>query len=267
MPVDVTTEGTDRQLFGEYLLRAPREGCFHWIKIEPTLGHALLEMPKPVTGLILDAMLGSLDGTHVVARLPVTEIERRLISKVATGLVACFEEAWRTVTPLSVSIERSQPDCRSVPVAPPDQDVCIIRYRVTVADKHGEITLCLPGDWPAALVRHRVAQRRKQLPESSELDLAAREPESDQVEVVVRLAETKMTSDELAGLSVGDIITTEQDVGETLLGLVDGQPAFRANLGKSGDRKAVQIVEAFDVPPEDTAAVPHTAPEKPATDS
>jgi flagellar motor switch protein FliM len=64
-----------------------------------------------------------------------------------------------------------------------------------------------------------------------------------------------MSAKELAGLSVGDVITTDKDVGEPIDIVIDSVVKFRANLGKSGKKKAVQIIESIE-PPEQTEARP-----------
>jgi flagellar motor switch protein FliM len=61
------------------------------------------------------------------------------------------------------------------------------------------------------------------------------------VEMVVRLAETRISTGDLIGLRVGDIITTEKDQSETLDVLVQGVPKFHARPGACKGRKAIQI--------------------------
>jgi flagellar motor switch protein FliM len=60
--------------------------------------------------------------------------------------------------------------------------------------------------------------------------------------VVVELAETNISTSDLIGLRVGDIIATEKDTQRPLVVSVEGQPKFHAQPGAYKGRKAVQVV-------------------------
>jgi flagellar motor switch protein FliM len=63
------------------------------------------------------------------------------------------------------------------------------------------------------------------------------------VEVVVQLAKTRITTKELIGLRIGDIITTEHDVKQPLLVEIESIPKFTARPGALKSHKAIQIEE------------------------
>ena len=62
------------------------------------------------------------------------------------------------------------------------------------------------------------------------------------VEVVVDLAETNISTSDLIGLRVGDIIATEKDVARPLVVSIEGRPKFHAQPGAFKGRKAIQVV-------------------------
>ncbi|NIL97497.1 MAG: hypothetical protein GTO53_07730 [Planctomycetales bacterium] len=78
--------------------------------------------------------------------------------------------------------------------------------------------------------------------------------------MVAELAETEMKTDELRDLRVGDVLQTDQDIGQPLTVRLDGVPRFLANLGKVDDRKAIEIVEVL---PRQEANGPHAEPPGP----
>jgi len=59
--------------------------------------------------------------------------------------------------------------------------------------------------------------------------------------LVVTLAESKITTGDLLGLRVGDIITTDTDVNQPLEVAVAGAAKFQASPGAFKGRKAIQI--------------------------
>jgi flagellar motor switch protein FliM len=63
--------------------------------------------------------------------------------------------------------------------------------------------------------------------------------------VVVELATTRITTSDMLGLRVGDVIASEKDVREPLVVSVQGIPKFVASPGKYKGRKAIQIRANF----------------------
>ena len=83
------------------------------------------------------------------------------------------------------------------------------------------------------------------------------------MQLIAQLAETRITTGELIGLRVGDIITTEKDVHDPLVICVEGVPKFRAQAGAFKGRKAIRIEKPIGMMPAAPAA-PAAAPAAPA---
>jgi flagellar motor switch protein FliM len=64
--------------------------------------------------------------------------------------------------------------------------------------------------------------------------------------VVATLASTRITTADVIGLRVGDIIASEKDVKDPLVVSVEGKPKFYASPGKYKGRKAIQIRTGFE---------------------
>jgi len=69
-----------------------------------------------------------------------------------------------------------------------------------------------------------------------------------QVEMVVQLAETKLTTAEFRSLAVGDVIMTEQPTEAGMLILIEGRPMFLGHPGSYKGHKAIQIHQAITRP-------------------
>jgi flagellar motor switch protein FliM len=65
--------------------------------------------------------------------------------------------------------------------------------------------------------------------------------------MVVRLAETRISTKELMGLRVGDIITTEKDVRSPLVVELEGISKFTARPGGFKGQKAIRIEDPIRV--------------------
>jgi flagellar motor switch protein FliM len=62
------------------------------------------------------------------------------------------------------------------------------------------------------------------------------------VEMVVRLAETTITAGEIASLSIGDVIVTEQPCNQGLKVVVEGRPTFLCSPGAYKGHRAARIL-------------------------
>jgi flagellar motor switch protein FliM len=203
------------------------------------LADLVLETPAAATGLLLDGLLGTDRRAARVARLPATETEQRLFGRVVAMFWEAFRTAWRPIAEFELVATCSTTDCRSLRCAQPDDEVNLLEFRVAVGQHATGFRCCLPADWLARLLARRIADRRKTTEGNDEQQTA--DPAA--LEVIVSLADTSMSSSDLANLRVGDIIATGKDVGEPLDVSIDGAMAFRANLDKAGNKKAVRIVE------------------------
>jgi flagellar motor switch protein FliM len=74
--------------------------------------------------------------------------------------------------------------------------------------------------------------------------------------LVAQLADTKISTGDLIGLRVGDIITTEKDTNTPILISVEGVPKYHARVGAFKGRKAIRIDEPLAPP---TPPAPKTA--------
>jgi flagellar motor switch protein FliM len=66
--------------------------------------------------------------------------------------------------------------------------------------------------------------------------------------MVVRLAETRISTKELVGLRVGDIITTEKDMRSPLVVELEGVAKFTARPGAYKGHKAIRIEDPIATP-------------------
>ena len=82
-------------------------------------------------------------------------------------------------------------------------------------------------------------QRGKRLTGSASISAAPR------LQLVAQLAETKISTGDLIGLRIGDIITTEKDVNTPIVISVEGHPKYHARPGALKGRKAIRIEQAM----------------------
>jgi flagellar motor switch protein FliM len=234
--VDVTVESVRHIRFGEFRLASQRPACFQLGTAEPKIASALLELPASTTGLLLDHLLGPTASGGGVARLPATDLEQRLLDRVLGTFWKAFKREWSAVAAFELSLQNMETECGRIGFAGADEEIAVSSFQLTIERQSSELRCCLPADWLRRLVARRIATMQH-------LDHETPTERTDtMVELSAVLAQLNMSPEELACLKVGDFIPTERDVGEPLDVLIDGAPAFRANLDAVDDRKAIRIV-------------------------
>ena len=241
--VQVKLAGVEQVRLGEFLAGLDNPTCLNLLKAEPLPGNLLLEIQPSILCPILDRMLGGGSSGPSVRR-PLTEIELRLAGRITNLLCAELHRAWAGVLDLQFELVRVESSARALQADAPHEAVVRIRFDVTFGDRRGRMHLCLPNKAIEPLadklaVGLPAESPGETLPQSARQ--IGRAVGGSRAEVKVCLAETRITTSELIGLRVGDIITTRKDVGSPLVVSVQGVPKFHARPGALKGRKAILI--------------------------
>ncbi len=212
---------------------------------------------------LLDRLLGgtgeALEAEH--AR-PLTEIELRLVARVAEALVTAMQKTWQSILPLQGHVVRVSASAERPGESPGDMSTVRTDFVLEPGRDRGRVTLVVSQVDARQLIEH--------LGETASIAAVGAGADAGLVEVVSRprqphageaillLTETRMSPGELQGLAVGDVILTEKPVSAGMtLRLPDGTER-PATLGQSQGRKAVSI--SGDAAPQDLVDGTGTGP-------
>ena len=129
-----------------------------------------------------------------------------------------LRHAWENVLDLKLAVERVESNPQLVQIVPPNEVVVLISFELTIGDIRGMMNLCIPFNSIERIGSKLSANswvtygRRNATPETRPADQP--KPQGSLVELVAELAETRISTGDLIGLRVGDIITTEKDVND-----------------------------------------------------
>ena len=129
----------------------------------------------------------------------------------------------------------------------------LISFELTIGEMRGMMNLCIPYNSIERISSKLSANswiaygRQQSSPES--IARVAKALKSSLVELNVQLARTRITTGELIGLRVGDLITTQHDIRVPLVAMVEGVPKFYVRPGACKGHKAICVEEMLDEPP------------------
>jgi flagellar motor switch protein FliM len=243
--VEVKLTSVDQLTYGEFVFSLENPTCFNLLRAEPLEGNLILDINPAILYPIIDRLLGGGKDSGPISRRPLTEIELRLVGRITGLFLHELKHAWEGVLPLKLSVERVESNPQLVQIVPPNEVVVLISFELTLGELRGMINLCIPFN-AIERVSSRIAAnswvtygKTSSTPQTK--TALGHRLDTAQVELIVTLAETKITTADLIGLRVGDIITTDKDIHQPLDVAVQGVPKLQASAGAFKGCKAVRI--------------------------
>ena len=253
--VEVKLTSVDQLTYSEFVFSLENPTCFNLLRAEPLEGNLILDINPAILYPIIDRLLGGGKDSGPVVRRPLTEIELRLVSRISNLFLQELARAWENVIALKLQVERVESNPQLVQIVPPNEVVVLISFELTLGDVRGMINLCIPFNSIERignkLSSNTWASYGKGGTNPENIARLSRQIDRSRVEMVATLAETKITTEDLLGLRVGDIITTDKDVRTPIEIAVQGVPKFLASDGALKGLKALKIEQAIApaVPP------------------
>lgn len=250
--VEVKLTSVDQLTYSEFVFSLENPTCFNLLKAEPLEGNLILDINPSILYPIVDRLLGGGREGGPLARRPLTEIELRLVARITGLFLDELHHAWENVLDLTLEVVQVESNPQLVQIVPPNEVVVLISFELTLGEIRGMMNLCIPYNSIERIGGKLSANswsaygRRQATPES--IEQIGKTLCTSLVKLKVRLARTGITSGELIGLRVGDIITTQKDVHHPLVVSVEGVPKFRALPGAFKGHKAILIHDVIEDP-------------------
>jgi flagellar motor switch protein FliM len=244
--VELKLTSVDQLTYSEFVFSLESPTCFNLINAAPLEGQLILDINLSLLFPIIDRLLGGGNAPAPPSRRPLTEIELRLVSRITDLFCKELKHAWENVVELDLSIDRVESNPQLVQIVPPNEVVVLSSFELTLGEARGMMNLCIPFNAIERISTRLLSNswvsygKRSATPENIQ-QISGRLSRS-LVEVVVDLADTNISTSDLIGLKVGDIIATEKDVQRPLVVSVEGRPKFHAQPGAFKGHKAIQVV-------------------------
>ncbi len=245
--VEVKLTSVDQLTYSEFVFSLENPTCFNLLRATPLEGNLILDINPSILYPIVDRLLGGGKESGPLARRPLTEIELRLVSRITGLFLDELKRAWENVLELDLAVERVESNPQLVQIVPPNEVVVLISFELTIGDVRGMMNLCIPFNSIERIGSQLTSNtwvsygKSEQSPET--LQALSRSLDGSVVDVEVTLAETVISTKDMLELRVGDIITTEKDVGTPLNVHIQGIRKLTARTGAVKGHKAIEVDE------------------------
>jgi flagellar motor switch protein FliM len=235
--VDVSLAGVDQLAYGQFVCSLASPACFYVLKAEPFDDRPMLDIEPAILHPMIDRLLGGAVDDEPPPGRPLTEIELCLAARIVRLFLQECRSAWQKVLDLKLEVLQAESNPRLLRILPTEEPVVLIRFEVSIGELRGMMRLCLAA-------RAIEGLGDKLLPDGSS---PINHPQPHTLATVeVTLAETQISSDELADLRVGDIIATETAADSPMTVSIDGIGKFRGKPGAFQGRKAVRLTDSIE---------------------
>ncbi|MCC7084291.1 MAG: FliM/FliN family flagellar motor switch protein [Pirellulales bacterium] len=221
--------------------------CIYSFRSPAAAGPWILEIPTAILIPMLDRLLGNNIGAIATAEpRPLSEIEQRLSMRLGACVAGEMNRAWASTIGLALSLERIECDPRWLSLGPPESEVFVASYDARLGKARGTLRFGIPPQAMDVLQRHLLPNSGTSIGGPQPTTFDHNPAPVDRVQLTVDLLSSPTTAEEVANLTIGDLIAVEHRIDSPAIVKLDGHPEFFGHLGAAGGRKAVRIENAIE---------------------
>lgn len=231
---------TSQMTWEDFVRTLPSHTVLATIGVDPLPGEVLVEMDTSVALALVDRLLGG-KGTLGAPRRP-TDLETPPLRRVAQMAADAFGEAIGQFVAVDAHLTGVDYSPQLVALTAPSSMVLVLSYAVNVpsAQIAGDLTVVLPLTTLAPALDKLAAHVAERTPDATTAkmnDIVSALP----VTVEARLATTYVPAVTIAGLTPGDVIVLDHQIGRPASVCIDGDEVFTGHIGRRGPRFAVEV--------------------------
>ena len=229
--------------YQEFITAFSSPTSFNVFGMEPLMGNALLCFESNLVFSLIDCLFGG-DGKPSTKVREFTQIEQRMIKKVASDLLARFEKSWSTIYPINAVLKKTETKPEFVQLVPPNDAMMIVVFAVKGQEFSGNFHLAIPYLMLEPIKEKLSPKYLREKDRGYTWGPQLKELLKDtSVTIIAELGKTKQTVRELLNLHVNDLIKLKAGPEDLISISVDQVPKYHGYPGIIKGNRAVEIVK------------------------
>jgi len=246
--VEINLTAIDQVLYSEYVMSSAPPSALYVVGAEDMTHKMLFELDPRLVIFTIEKLFGG-PGEFLDLPREVSQIERRIMSKVMMRAYREVERAWEQFYNLRLSEVAFESNAEFVQIMPGVEPAMVTTFEVSVYDQHSYIIICYPY-----LLLERMLGRAgmKQWISSATAPVPpvvrGRYEEALRhimVEVRAELGRTHLPVSDLMALQEGDVVLLGRREEEPVSVFVGAVEKFLAKVGKVNQFRALRILEVL----------------------
>jgi len=248
--VEVSLDNITSIRFGDYLNSIPLPAILSVFRAVEWDNFGLIVVDSAMIYSIVDVLLGGRRGTAAmrVEGRPYTTIERNLVERLVTVVLADMGAAFEPLSPVSFNYDRLETNPRFATVARPANAAILIKLRVDMEDRGGRLEIMLPY---ATLEPIRELLLQQFMGEKFGRDTIwethlATELWSTEVAIEAVLDEQTMSLTDVMQFQVGETLMLNSGPDDQIELRCGGIPLMTGKMGRVGSSISIRVDNGID---------------------
>ena len=248
--VEVSLDNITSIRFGDYLNSIPLPAILSVFRAVEWDNFGLIVVDSAMIYSIVDVLLGGRRGTAAmrVEGRPYTTIERNLVERLVTVVLADMGAAFEPLSPVSFNYDRLETNPRFATVARPANAAILIKLRVDMEDRGGRLEIMLPY---ATLEPIRELLLQQFMGEKFGRDTIwethlATELWSTEVAIEAVLDEQTMSLTDVMNFQIGETLMLNSAPDDQIDLRCGGIPLMTGQMGRVGNSISIRVASGID---------------------
>ncbi|BBO79803.1 flagellar motor switch protein FliM [Desulfosarcina ovata subsp. sediminis] len=232
--------------FGEFIKAFSNPTGFVIFGMDPLIGSALIAFEPNLVFSLIECMFGG-DGKPMEKIREFTMIERRMLNKLALGVLKDLETAWDAAYTLRLSLRKIETKPEFVYLVNHSDQLIIVVFAVSTESFSGNIHLCLPYLMLEPIKEHLSSSYLREKDRASSFgDEIRKLLGRTEVNLVAELGKTVYSVQDILNFEVDDIIRLNTGPQNNVTMNIERVPKYLGMPGVVKGSKAVQITDMID---------------------
>jgi flagellar motor switch protein FliM len=250
--VEVSLDRITSVRFGDYMNSIPLPAVLAVFKAEEWENFGLATVDSSLIYSMIDVLLGGRRGQTSlrIEGRPYTTIETNLVKRLIEVVLADTEQAFRPLSPVTLSIDRLETNPRFAAISRPANAAILVRLRIDMEDRGGNVELLIPYATiePIRNVLLQMFMGEKFGRDPIWEGHLATEIGKAQIAVDAVLYEAEIPLRQLMKLEVGDTLPLEMRPDSLVSVRCGAVTLTEGRMGRVGDRVAIRVTKPLRKP-------------------
>ncbi|MGY0375112.1 flagellar motor switch protein FliM [Clostridium sp. JNZ J1-5] len=247
--VKIKIETVQQITYEEFIHSVPNPTILTIFKMPPLNGSILFETNPQFVYQVIDVLLGG-SGIGPYKAREFTDIDKNIIRQINKGLIANLKLAWEDVLEVETEIEGLETNPALNQTLAPSEPVALITFSVEMGGSSTFINICIPylsieKVLDKLVVQYWFRENDEEILEESKQKLKKRLGIVD-LSVTAVLGGTNISVGDFLRLSIGDVVTLNDNITTPVKIVVGDQPYLYGKPGTINKNKGVQILDIID---------------------
>lgn len=248
-PVQLEVINTDQQTWASAVGELPRPSLYGIVSTK-TGSPVLLAIEQSAVMTMIEWLLGGAQAARTAER-DLTEIELTLATRIFGSFVTQLSRTWQELLETDLALGNVETQLSNVQLAPSSEPTLAVTIELQIARQSATLSLLVPHRSIEAALAILSAGHFGELgephPDETTEELVRSALRNVAVEVRAEVGACELTVDDVLALQVGDLVKLGASAsGGTLY--ADAVPIHRTRPGRTGNRRAVEILERIELP-------------------